>query len=436
MHGHFVGPYNLSIMSTSEDEQDCSDDEDLMNLLFLRHVADAILAENTNRQRKRKWHHKRFNWAKHLRKLRHEQAFSRTYRMSLPAFCKLLDLLRDDFDVMTATQHGGYHEADAVEPELIMAIAIRWLAGGSYVDIRHEYGCSVASVFRFRDMFMDAVLNCKALDIIFPDTDEDLKATESRFNKKSSDRIMVGCVGAIDGLFVKVCRPSRKDCGNNPQAYFSGHYMAHGLNIQAICDIDRCFTFFGVVAPGKSSDQVAFEKTSIHKRIMALPMGMYLVGDAAYQVSDVMMVPFTGSHRDDPGKDAFNFFLSQLRIRIAMAFGLLQTKWGVLNKPLRGNLSTAAKILQTCARLHNFHLREDNTAGMDLSDDAILNEIRPRRGSRLGWGYLPTVEPIERIPGTSLIRDVIIDRIGQLGLRRPTRNLLANRPELYEIGLM
>jgi hypothetical protein len=296
--------------------------------------------------------------------------------MSVTAFYRLLDLLRDDLMTMNESQHGGYHDTDAVEPELIMAIGIRWLAGGSYVDIRHVYGCSVASVFRFRDLFMEAVLNCNELDIVFPDTDEELYSTESKFSDKSSERTMVGCVGAIDGLFVKVHRPSMKECGYNPQAYFSGHYMAHGLNIQAICDSDRCFTFFGVVTPGKASDQVAFERTSIHEQIMALPMGKYLVGDAAYQVSNVVLAPFTGSQRDDPGKDAFNFFLSQLRIRIEMAFGLLQTKWGVLNRPLQGNLATAAKVVQTCARLHNFCLREDyNAGGADLNDESILKEI-------------------------------------------------------------
>jgi len=99
---------------------------------------------------------------------------------------------------------------------------------------------------------MEAVLNCHELDIVFPDTDEELSSTESKFSDKSSERTMIGCVGAIDGLFVKVHRPSMKECGYNPQAYFSGHYMAHGLNIQAICDSDCCFTFFGVVAPGKA----------------------------------------------------------------------------------------------------------------------------------------------------------------------------------------
>ncbi len=65
---------------------------------------------------------------------------------------------------------------------------------------------------------MQAALNCKELDIVFPDTDKDLKSTESKFAEKSSERIMIGCVGAIDGLFLKVCCPSMKDCGYNPQA--------------------------------------------------------------------------------------------------------------------------------------------------------------------------------------------------------------------------
>jgi hypothetical protein len=120
-----------------------------------------------------------------------------------------------------------------------------------------------------------------------------------------------------------------------------------------------------------------------------------------------------------------------------MAFGLLQTNLCVLNRPLQVNLSTAAKVIETCARLHNFCLREDNyNAGSVPNDKTVLNEIVSRRDSPLGWGYLPTVERLDKIPGTLLMRDVIIDRISQLGLRRPTHNLLANRIELHKIGLM
>jgi hypothetical protein len=212
-------------MLSDSEEQDVNssdDDDDLMNLLFLHHVSNTLLPpDNEKRQRRQRWIHKRLNWAEHVRELvGHEHTFDRTYRMSVAAFYRLLDLLRDDLMTMTESQHGGYHDTDAVEPELIMAIGIRRLAGGSCVDIRYVYGCSVASVFRFRDLFMEAVLNCHELDIVFPDTDEELSSTESKFSDKSSERTMVGCVGAIDGLFVKVHRPSTKECGYNPQAYF------------------------------------------------------------------------------------------------------------------------------------------------------------------------------------------------------------------------
>jgi hypothetical protein len=78
--------------------------------------------------RRPRWIHKQLNWAEHSRKLHHKQALDRTNQMSFNAFCRLLDFLRDELITMTVSQHGGYHDADAMEPELIAAIGIRWLA--------------------------------------------------------------------------------------------------------------------------------------------------------------------------------------------------------------------------------------------------------------------------------------------------------------------
>jgi hypothetical protein len=73
---------------------------------------------------------------------------------------------------------------------------------------------------------------------------------------------------------------------------------------------------------------------------------------------------------------------------------------------------------------------------IDLNNESILKENISQQESPLAWGYLPTDKQFRPIPGSSLMRDVIVDRIGQLGLRQPTHNLLANRPELHNIGLM
>ena len=92
-------------------------------------------------------------------------------------------------------------------------------------------------------------------------------------------------------------------------------------------------SFFAVAAPGKSSDQAAIERTRLPAALDTLPLGSFVVGDAAYKLSDKCITPFTGSQLLNPTKDAYNYFLSQVWIRIEMAFRLLTTKWQILKNP-------------------------------------------------------------------------------------------------------
>ena len=141
---------------------------------------------------------------------------------------------------------------------------------------------------------------------------------------------MRGCVGAMDGLLAHICCPTAKESDGNPRAYHSGHYNDYGLNVQAICDSRLQFLFFMVTAPGQSSDLYAFEDCSIGQIINNLPDGVYIMVDAAYMLSEHILVPFTGGDREEPDKDTYNYFLSQLHIQIEMAFELLQNKWSIL----------------------------------------------------------------------------------------------------------
>ena len=70
------------------------------------------------------------------------------------------------------------------------------------------------------------------------------------------------------------------------------------------------------------NDIVAITKTdNLMDETRNLALGRFLVGDAAYELTEHLLTPFTGSQQLDQGKDAFNFYLSQVRIRIEMAFG-------------------------------------------------------------------------------------------------------------------
>jgi DDE superfamily endonuclease len=77
-----------------------------------------------------------------------------------------------------------------------------------------------------------------------------------------------------------------KDCSGLPASYFSGHYGFHGLNVLAVCDAKCRFQFFGIIAPGKCGNQVAFEMAPIFQYAHHLPDGFYMIGNAAYLVEE------------------------------------------------------------------------------------------------------------------------------------------------------
>ena len=172
------------LIDNETDEDDEIDDIDEINhqilvLSLLRAsllcTTSAVTSHNShmmnthmiNRTRADKWYHRRLCFSHHVEKLEHEGMFERTYRMSLRAFRKLLVTLGESITL----DHRKSAGAVPILPEMVVAIGLRWLAGGSYIDIRHAYGCSVASIFRLRDVFINAVLECKALDIVFPARD-------------------------------------------------------------------------------------------------------------------------------------------------------------------------------------------------------------------------------------------------------------------------
>ena len=91
---------------------------------------------------------------------------------------------------------------------------------------------------------------------------------------------------------------------------------------------EMLFLYFGVVAPDKTNDNAAIPLcVDLKKFIDDLPFGMYVVGDAAYILTEQLLTPFTGTQKLYPNNDKFNFHISQLRIRIEMAFGRFVKKF-------------------------------------------------------------------------------------------------------------
>ena len=64
------------------------------------------------------------------------------------------------------------------------------------------------------DDFVHAVNSHPDLIINFPQSPEQWREVNNCYKAKSSDQIMEGCVGAIDGYFQQIQTPTKKEVGN------------------------------------------------------------------------------------------------------------------------------------------------------------------------------------------------------------------------------
>jgi len=107
--------------------------------------------------------------------------------------------------------------------------------------------------------------------------------------------------------------------------------------------------------------------------IKKLPLRKFVISDNAFVCSENLLTPFSGLDEDEPAKDAFNFYLSQLRICIEQTFGMMTTKWRILCRPLQVHLKHVGKIFMYLTWLHNFCIDEGCVCIIN-SEDNLQNE--------------------------------------------------------------
>ena len=282
------------------------------------------------------------------------QDLKRHLRMSHISFNQLLSFLRDKLEVdnRMASLRGG-----TILPELCLYARLRYLAGGSYSDIQYFTGISVPSLYCVIWKCIDAINACKELSIKFPTTVAEAKEAARGFESISTQQCIWNCVSVIDGYHLQIQTPSKREV-KNVRSFFSGHFQTHGLNIQGACDHHCRFTFLGVAGPGVMGDRNAISMVKLGSLVEGLP-GLYCtIGDCAYTASEHLIPICRGEIARIPRNNNFNFYASQVRIRIEMAFGLMVKKWGILSRPLSIKMIKIKKLMVAIARLHNFCINE------------------------------------------------------------------------------
>ncbi len=185
--------------------------------------------------------------------------------------------------------------------EVALHCLLRWLAGGSHLNIQISVGISTTSFYACIHKCIDAILQCNGLEIKFPKLQGEIEECAQKFKSISTDGVIDGCVACIDGMLLPIRTPSSNETGN-VMSYYSSHYAEFGISIQAACDSSCRFVYVSVSAPGRTSDVVALRK----------------------------------------------YHLSQLRIRIEMTFGRFMNKWQLFQHPLQVKLNMQVRF--TCAQ--------------------------------------------------------------------------------------
>jgi hypothetical protein len=359
----------------------------------------------------------RLNWDAFVDKYKDKPLFRRHLRMSYDSFCTLLHLIRDHLDNTDdkmASLRGG-----KIIIELHLYATIRYLAGGSYSDICVFCGVSVASFYCIVWRTIHAIN--KAISVKFPSTAEECGNLAAGFEKISHRGVIKNCVGVLDGYLLAITTP-RKNEAKNVRSYFSGHYQKYGVNIQACCDAQCRFTFLGIGGPGVTKDRNAIKESGLNDKVELLPHGYVCIGDCAYQPTEKLVPIFGGDLAQSKDNDNFNFFASQLRIRIEMAFGLMTRKWGILQRPLTSSLMSIKHIICCVARLHNFCIDErlkTTTESFDITESLSFTQL----------AYMHACAQAEHqeimsneYPQWSLAREEMVKAIKQQQLERPSTN--------------
>jgi len=185
--------------------------------------------------------------------------FKRNYRLQRKDFFDLLSKIRP---IIAAKQSGNAMHVCGddcewhIDPFLQLALTLRMLAGGSYLDICFGYEVSTGSLYAtFWKVLqaIDAVLDNINFDF---ENEAVLEFLESTFVKISKG-VFRGTVAAGDGIIFRRMKPDRNDVDGDVCSFFTRKgFWGHA--VQAFCDGNCKFVHVSQKVCASSHDGTAY----------------------------------------------------------------------------------------------------------------------------------------------------------------------------------
>lgn len=170
------------------------------------------------------------------------------------------------------------------------------------------------------------------------------------------------CVGAIDGKHIKIKAPPNSGSSfYNYKGYFS-------IVLMAVSDADGLFLSVDIGEYGRNSDGRALKESEFGKALfndqLSLPEPTYLPGeedifpyyfvaDEAFPLTDHIMRPYPRRQLTNERR-IYNYRISRGRKSVECAFGMMVSKFRLLETPIHCGVNNIDCIVQAVCVLHNF----------------------------------------------------------------------------------
>lgn len=169
------------------------------------------------------------------------------------------------------------------------------------------------------------------------------------------------CLGALDGKHIAF-RARKKD-----GAFYKNYKGFDSIVLLALVDADKKFIYAGVGVNGRVNDAGVLRRSKLMTIIenaeenfpanatigngRTLPY--VIIADDAFPLQEHILKPFPYSTQD-PKERNFNYRISRARHCVEAAFGILSSRFRILQTTINLRVEKVDRIVQACCALHNF----------------------------------------------------------------------------------
>lgn len=137
---------------------------------------------------------------------------------------------------------------------------------------------------------------------------------------KDAGSLLPGVIGFIDGTVRPIARPIE-----GQELDYNGHHRVHAMKYQAVTSPDGIIIHLSGPYQGRHHDLSLLRASGITNSLYQHAKDtrgnqLYLYGDPGYQISPVLMVPYSTTNIT-PRQQAFNESMSRVRVAVEWTFG-------------------------------------------------------------------------------------------------------------------